>query len=563
MLVNLTIKNVALIDFAEIDFTEKLNVLSGETGAGKSVIIDSLNFVLGAKADKNMIKHGEKEAVVKAMFDLSESSRAHDILQEYDIDDDAVLISRKLDINGKSEIRVNGSVLTATVMRKITSLLVDLHGQSEHFSLIKESAQLSLIDNLSDEIIRVKDDLAGAYKEYKSVLKHIDELGGDESSRAIKIDVLSYQINEIKNADLKENEEEELLGLREKIKNQEKILDGLGSAFGSISSEGGAEDTLQNALSCTSRLSRFGDEYSSLHDRLDAVLTEIQDISSTLNDMIGEFDFSPNDADKIEARLDLIKSLKKKYGKNYQEIVDFLMKAEKELEALNSFDVLAERYLKQKAEYEKILAEKYDVLHNLRVETAKNLAASILKELKELGMKNATFEIRFNEVNEVTYDSANGYDSVAFMFSANKGEPAKELSKIISGGELSRFMLAVKTQTAKAQDVGTFVFDEIDVGISGETAMIVAEKFAKISQSTQIIAISHLPQVSAMADQAILIKKTEDDSKTHTNVITLDEFGKLNEVARLTGGGVNSGKAKELAKELIDFCNDFKTSIAN
>ena len=558
MLSNLTIKNVALIDYAEIDFTEGLNVLTGETGAGKSVIIDSLNFVLGAKSDKSMIKHGEKEAVVKAIFDLTPTSKVHEILNEYDVDDDAVLISRKLDINGKSELRVNGSPMTVSVLRKITAFLVDLHGQSEHYSLIKDSAQLSLIDNLSEDISPLKNDLTAVCKEYKNILKNLEDLGGDDSSRAIRTDVLTYQINEIKTACLKEGEEEELLALREKIKNQEKIVDGLNSSFQSVSGEGGAEDTVQNALSSLARLSRYGDEYQSLHDRLDSVLAEIEDISSTLNDLLSGFDFSEKDADRIEARLDVIKNLKKKYGKNYTEINDFLSKAETELEKLNSFDALAEKYLKQKAEYENILDGKYNVLHNLRVKTSKTFSDAVLKELKELGMKNASFEVAFKDSDKKNYGSPDGYDGVTFMFSANKGEPVKELSKIISGGELSRFMLAIKTQTAKAQDIGVFVFDEIDVGISGETAMIVAKKFADIAKNTQVIAISHLPQVSAMADNSVLIKKTEGETTTKTSVISLDYDGKVSEVARLAGGGINGNKAQELAKDLINYCDEYK-----
>lgn len=564
MLTNLTIKNIALIDQVELNFTQNLNVLSGETGAGKSVIIDSLNFVLGAKADKSMIRNGESQAYVKAVFTISDNSVIHQYLQDLDVDDNTIVISRKLDINGKNEIRLNGTVLSLSILKQITSKLVDLHGQSEHYLLVKESEQLALIDKLSTDIFECKQQISPVYNEYTNIIKQLNQLGGNDSDRAIRLDILKYQIEEIENADIYDGEYEELLQLREKIRNLNKITDGLKISFHSIDDEGGCLDKLQNALYSLNKISAFDLKYSQLVDKLQSLKCELEDVSATLSDYFEDFDINDEDADKIEDRIELLKKLNKKYGGNYTTIMQFLTTAKEEYERLENFDILADKLLTEKVEREKQLYKLFTNLHNIRIKVANDFSNSITQELTQLGMKNASFIVEFDDIptyEDAEYTSNNGFDKISFYFSANKGEPVKPLAKIISGGELSRFMLAIKAQTAKIQETGTFVFDEIDVGISGSTAKIVAQKFAEISKYTQIIAISHLPQIAAMSDNGILITKTEYENTTKTEIINLDFNNKISEIARLTSGDINNKSALKLAQDMITECDNFKKTL--
>ena len=566
MLQKLLIKNIALIDCAEICFEKGLNVLSGETGAGKSVIIDSLNFVLGAKADKTLIRSGQTECSVVAEFDVGENLAIKEVYNELDIEeDDTLLISRKFNVEGKSSIKINGNSATATMLRKFTSILVDVHGQSEHFNLLKTSNQLALLDSFAgQEIFEVKQVLFDKFAEYKQIIKELNEFGGDESQRLIRLDVLDFQINEISKANLEEGEDEKLLIIKQKLTNQEKIVDALRALSQSISAEGGVEDILSNSNRIMGSISDFDSAYSELYDRVENIYAEISDISSTANNLLDNFDQGEYNPYEIEARLDLIKSLKNKYGSSISEINQFLENAIAEKEKLENYSQKIEQLQSEKFNLSKVIFDLYQKLSNIRRKNAKIFESNIQAELTELGMKKSNFKISFAdlpEFNDCKFVGANGIDEIEFMFSANLGEPLKNLSMVISGGEMSRFMLSIKAQTAKFNDVSTFIFDEIDTGISGNVAKIVAEKFAKIASSTQIIAITHLPQISAMADNNLLIEKNEDGQKTLTSVKRLNYKEKINEIVRLVGGDINSQTAVSLATDLIESANTFKNSL--
>lgn len=566
MLIKLIIKNVALIDSAEIDFKNGLNVLSGETGAGKSVILESINFVLGAKADKTLIRSGESECFVSAIFDLEENSPVYSVFDELDIEkEDQLIITRKFNLDGKSFIKINGASVTVAMLKKFTSVLVDVHGQSEHFYLLKPENQAALIDKFGgEEISNLKNENKSIFTEYSSVKASLSSLGGEERKRAMRLDVLNYQISEIETANLKEDEEEEFKSLREKIKNREKIVFALSSIKSSISEEGGVLDILSNSERVSFQISNLSDEYSSVSNRLSSAYSELEDIASTVSallDVDGEEDIS---LDFIEERLELIKNLKRKYGENYNDIVSYLENAIKERDNLLNFDVLSQNLLQKKTILENHLYKNYLNLNQLRRKTAKQFSELVSLELKGLGMQSPTFYVEFNDLpsfDDCKFTSYNGLDEMQFMFSANAGEPSKPLSLVISGGEMSRFMLAIKVVASKINDISTFIFDEIDAGISGVTAGVVAEKFAKISKETQIIAISHLPQISAMADNNLLILKTFDGKKTYTKVNMLEKNDKINEVIRLFGGNVLSESAKALAKELVLKAENFKNNI--
>lgn len=566
MLKKLIIKNIALIDSAEINFTEGLNVLSGETGSGKSVIIDSLNFVLGAKADKALIRSGESECFVKAEFDVSNNRLIKSVFDEFDIDaDDVLIISRKFNIDGKNSIKINGNASTVAMLKKFTSKLVDVHGQSEHFNLLKTSNQLDLVDKFcSTAIHSIKDELKKRYSEYKSVLHQIENGGGDESQRLIKLDILNFQINEIENSNIYETEEEELIEIKKKLQHQEKIMSALNNLRCAINNDGGICDILGNVSKLMNGISEFDKEYLALYDRIESIYSEVSDIADGASNCLDNVETVQYNEYEIEDRLKLIKSLKNKYGTTYQDIVSFLDNAKKEKEIIENFEENSKRLTKRKDELEKQLYGLYVQLRAERVNVSKLLEQNVLNELHELGMPKAQFSIAFNDAPTIEFcqfNSDNGFDNVEFMFSANNGEPLKSLSFVISGGEMSRFMLAIKAQTAKYNDVSTFIFDEIDAGISGNTAKVVAEKFAQISFSTQIIAITHLPQISAMADNNLLIEKNELIEKTLTTVRTLSANDKVFEIVRLIGGDKKDSTAVNHAENLISSATAYKKAI--
>ena len=565
MLEKLVIKNVALIERAEIDFTDGLNVLSGETGAGKSVILESLNFVLGAKADKTLVRSGETECFVSALFDVSDNNEIKTLLSDNGFEyDDKILISRKFGLDGKSSIKLNGEPLTSSVLRKFTAVLVDVHGQSEHYSLLKSTNQLRLIDLFGgEEIKRYKEELHGLFTEYKKIKEELSTLGGDESQRLVLLDILNFQIKEIEDADLKDNEEDELLAAKQRLLYKEKIVESLGGLKELLNGENGVNDLLLTSARTVSQISNLSDEYKELSDRVYNVQAECQDIADTAESLLDGVEEEEISLDEVEERLSKIKALKKKYGETIEDINAFKEKAVSDRERLLNSNELAEILLDKKLKSEDKIYDLYLVLSDIRKKYAEEFSKRVVKELVTLGMKNAKFEIRFNEPitkEECKFTEENGIDDLSFYFSANLGEPVKPLSEIISGGEMSRFMLAIKAQTAVYNDIGTFVFDEIDAGLSGNTAYVVAQKFIEISKGAQIIAISHLPQITAFADTNFFIRKIETDDKTVTTVKKLEEDEKVIEIARLLCGDESSESAMLNAKELINKAKELKNA---
>lgn len=568
MLKNIQIKNVALIEEASIEFEKGLNVLSGETGSGKSVILDSLNFVLGAKADKSMIRNGSDFCMVKAEFDVKNNPFIKRELDALDIDcDDDLIVSRKFSLSGAGSIRINGEPVTLTGLKNVTGHLVDVHGQSEHFYLLKEANQLALIDAYGGEkIAKAKEELSKEISALKNVLSELNKLGGDDGQRALRLDILKYQVNEIKESDVKEYEYEDLIALKAKLSNQEKISEALNETKQALSGEGAVTDGVSYARNAISRISNLDKSYADILTRLENAYAEIEDISETVSGFMDDFDFSEADLDRTEERISLIKNLFKKYGGSYNELIAFESNAEKEIEKLENFDKLAEELLVKKTELSAKVYSLYIKLSSLRKDFAKDFSEKVACEIRELNMKNAVFDVKFNELPDFNKEkddikiSENGLDEISFMFSANLGEPLKSLSKIISGGEMSRFMLAIKSRTAKYSEISTLVFDEIDAGISGETAKVVGEKFVKLSEDVQLIAVSHLPQIVALGDNNLLIKKIETDGKTVSVIEKINGEKLVAEIVRLIGGTSESPSAIAHAKELIKNADRLKAS---
>lgn len=562
MLKTLYLKNIALVDEAEIAFSEGLNVLSGETGAGKSVILDSIDFVLGAKADKGMIRSGQSECSVRAEF-ACEPELLRPVLEELDLEEsDTLLIVRRLNADGRGSLKVNGCPMTATMLRKLTSQLVDVHGQSEHFFLLKETNQLRLLDQIAGTEGE-RAEVASLLKERRSYAEKLSSLGGDEGERGRRADILRFQIDELENAALKEGEEEELTALRTKYQNAEKILGGLKTVRDALLSDGGASDAVNTAHRGLISIEKYGD-YAALSERLENALAEIEDIGETAESLAEELDIDEREAERVENRLDEIRSLKKKYGGSVEEALNFLSRAKEELQLLENS---AEECEKLKALLESNAKKLYsacEALTKKRKEGAEGFTRRVTEELRTLNIPSARFEIAFDPYTEEDLPRANaeGLDRVKFLFSANAGEPVKELGKIISGGEMSRFMLAVKAQLSSIGTIGTYIFDEIDAGIGGKTARVVAEKFADIAKTTQIIAVSHLAQIAAFADRQFLIEKKEEEGRTYSRIRALEEEERAGELVRLLGGE-QGGSALMHAEELLKNARAYRSERAS
>lgn len=564
MLRRLAIQNIALIDSAEIEFSEGLNVLTGETGAGKSVILDSIDFALGSKADKSMVRSGADACFVRAEF-CAEDPAVAEVLRELDIEpEETLVISRKLTADGRGTLKLNGCPVTAAMLRRVTSLLVDVHGQSEHFFLLKEANQLKLLDSLAGVTVsEKKKTVATLLSERKSILAELGKLGGDEGERDRRMDILRYQIGELSRAALKAGEEEELKGKRELFRNAERIREGLAGARDYLLADGGSTDTARGAQRALSSIAKFDAKYSALSERLENACAELSDIAESVDSLADGLDLDEREAERVEARLDEIRTLKKKYGGSVEAALKFAEEAGKELELLVHSGERFEALTAELAALDKKLFQACVALTDARREAAEGFTKRVTGELSSLNIPSARFEVQFGEYGpeDVSKATPEGLGSVKFLFSANAGEPLKELGKIISGGEMSRFMLAVKAQLSSMAGIGTYIFDEIDAGIGGKTARVVAEKFCKIARGVQLIAVTHLAQIASFADREFLIEKREEGGKTFTRIHEVKGEERKAELARLIGGSAESAHVLAHAEELLLEAKTYKNSL--
>lgn len=549
MLKIINLKNIALIKEGEIELSDGLNIFSGETGAGKSIIVDAMNFMLGAKADKSLIRHGETEAFVQGVFDIYHREDIKALLAEIGIDEDETLIiSRKMQIDGRNELRICGKVCTLSMLKNITGRIFDVHGQSEHFALSKSNYQGDLVDKFAKTSENLRADFKENFAIYGNIKREMQEFAGGEEERARQIDIYRFQIAEIDEAALKHGEDEQLSERFKLFSAAEKLQESLGYCAESLSYDGGL-GYLDKGESAISKIVKYGSEFEEIAQRLKSATAEVEDIYETVKDKLESIDFDEEEINKVGQRLDTIKRLKKKYGDSIQEIEEFAKATQARLEKLENAEFHLEKLRKQEDKIKEKLYKIGGELSCVRKEKACELAALIEKELHEVGMENAVFSVAFESL-ALENASARGLDKMEFMFSANLGETQKPLSKIISGGEMSRFMLAMKNITASLENIDSMLFDEIDTGISGAVGHLVSEKFIAISQRHQVIAISHLPQICASGKSNFYIYKESENAQTFTHIKPLNRNEKIAEVARLSGGD-ESAKSLEFAENLV------------
>lgn len=563
MLKSLLIQNVALIERAELEFSEGLNVLTGETGAGKSVLLSSIEFVLGGKADRSMIRFGEPQCSVRAEFSNC-SPEIHEKLSEMDIEaEETLILSRKLTADGKSSAKINGCAVTVSMLKDLASRLVDIHGQSEHFYLLNPSNQLKLLDRIGGKLVfQRKNAVKKLLDERKTLLSQLQSLGGDESERERRLDILKFQLDEIYSASLKEGEEEALLSLRDKLSHAEKILSGLNTVRESLEADGGVTDGLQMAQRALSQILKYSPELSEYADRLENAKEEIDDIAESLHEAAEALDLDENALERTENRLEEYKLLKKKYGGSLTSVQEFYARAEEEYALLKDGAEKRKELLSRLERCEDALFSACRALNEERKKAAKSFTQKVVEELKALNISSPAFEVRFTEYpkEQIGRVTGEGLGEITFLFSANAGEPLKELGKIISGGEMSRFMLAVKTQIAALEGIECALFDEIDAGIGGKTGKVVAEKLMKISKVIQVISVSHLSQIAAGADRQFLIEKSEREGRTYTLVRLLSDEQRRFELARMISGDKNELSLQH-ADEMIKSACVYKKSL--
>ena len=542
MLIELHIKNLALIKKADIYFKEGLSVLSGETGAGKSILIDSINLALGAKASKDIIRIGENEGIVELIFTLDDKRKEKLRTLDISFEDDLLIITRKIS-STRSVCRINDETVTLAKLREVTDTLIDIHGQHEHQSLLSAGNNLALLDSFcSEKLTEIKKNLSKNYGELKKINHRIQE-GIDERLRKREIDILDFEISEIKKADIKPNEEEELEQVFKKGKSISKINDVLSDLLEELENE----DIGSNIKSVS--------EIAELDDSLDIVLSNL----NTIEDLISEtmhyttryldnLEYDEEEYDRVIERLDTIRHIKSKYSSDYNKLKELLKEKEKRLEFLRDFEDEVLILKESAAKLEESIIKDCVKISEIRKAVAVTLTERIKKELEDLNFLGVEFEIKFTKREKISRD---GFDIVEFLISTNPGQPLKPLQMVASGGELSRIMLALKTVFANNDDIQTLIFDEIDTGISGKTAVKVGEKLSHISRSHQVLCISHLPQIAVMADQNLFISKSTDGKSTQTNIDLLDKDGKIKEIARLIGGNNLTEVVLKTAMEMI------------
>ena len=536
MLTHLHVKNLALIREAEIDFTEGLNILTGETGAGKSIVIGSVSLALGGKAPREMVRPGAEYGLAELVFLVNRGKQKEKLLELGIVpEEDQVIISRKIS-DGRSINKINGETVTLSQLKEAASLLIDIHGQHEHQSLLQKKKHLEILDEFAKEkLAPVKESLAGEYRSWKELKKQLSEAQMDEESRLREISLLEFETGEIERAELSEGEDEELERRYRRMTNARRLLEAAGNAYAltGYEEETGAGAVIGRAIRELQSVLSFDEELSALASQLSDVDGLLNDFNRELSDYLSSLEFDEEEFAETEERLNLLNYLKSRYGHTVEEILAYQQKQAERLATLQDYDRYLKELQERLGESEKRLQELCGKATEIRRAYAEKLCEKIKEHLIDLNFLNVEFEMSFEELPEFT---AQGKDSAEFLISTNPGEPLRPLMRIASGGELSRIMLAIKTVLADRDEIDTVIFDEIDVGISGRTAQRVSEKMMLIGRTRQVICITHLAQIAAMADSHYRIEKQVEEGETRTQIRRLSEEESVQELARILGG---------------------------
>lgn len=557
MILELYMKNCALVEESRINLGENLNILTGETGSGKSIIIEALGLCLGNKYDKSFLRKGTEKGIAEIIVS-SPSSNLQNILNEYDIDleDDELIITRIIYADGKSVARINGRTIKMSILKEIALTFIDLHGQHQNQALFNKDTHLKFLDLFGGKIIDLpRDEYKNTYTEFNKVKKALNTLNENKDEKEIQreIDLLKFQINEIEAATLSKDEYEDLLRQREIYRNSEKIYKNLNLSYeklhdGSVN----AVDLVGMASKEISEISKYDETLNEYSEIIERIMYELQDTCRDLRNYKENIDFEPYELEQIEVRVDEINNLRRKYGDTIEDILKYKDEISYRLEEIVNRDEMSERLKNKLAQLEEELSKKASSLTKVRQEVAINLEQAILNELESLDMKGVSFKVNFTESSY----SQSGNSEVEFMISFNLGEDLKPIYKVASGGEMSRFMLAFKTILADIDEIDTIVFDEIDAGISGIAAQVVGEKLHNIANKKQILCITHLPQIAANADTHFCISKNSDENRTYTTIKKLKDEESINEIARLIAGSNITDTTIEHAREIVNLTQE-------
>ncbi|EEK11438.1 DNA repair protein RecN (Recombination protein N) [Staphylococcus hominis] len=552
MLQTLSIKQFAIIDELEIHFSDGLTVLSGETGAGKSIIIDAIGQLIGMRASSDFVRHGEKKAIIEGIFDIDNSKEAISVLNELDIDidEDFLLVKREIFSSGKSICRINNQIVTLQDLRKVMQELLDIHGQHETQTLLKQKYHLKLLDDYAEnQYSSVKEQYETTFNEYKEKKKELEELQSADQALLQRLDLMKFQFEELQEASLKEGEITQLESDIKRIQNSEKLSLALNNAHVTLTDEHAITDRLYEL---SNHLQTIDDiipgRFKKLKEDIDQFYYTLEDAKHELYDEMSNTEFDEQLLNELESRMNLLNNLKRKYGKNIDELITYQSKLENEIAKIENYEESTSQ-LKEEIDllYEKVIKYGQSLSKERRI-VARTLREHIVAEIQNLQMKEANLEISFQPLETPTIE---GIEFVEFLISPNKGEPLKSLNKIASGGELSRIMLALKSIFVESRGQTAILFDEVDSGVSGQAAQKMAEKMRDIAKYIQVICISHLPQVASMSDHHLLISKMSKNDRTTTQVKELKKEDKIDEIARMISGASVTELTRENAREMI------------
>ncbi|MGG3798064.1 DNA repair protein RecN [Metabacillus fastidiosus] len=564
MLAELTIKNFAIIESLTISFEKGLTVLTGETGAGKSIIIDAIHLLAGGRGSSEFVRYGEKRAELEGLFLLDdEKHTVYEKCEQFGIDigDGMVVLRRDISETGKSICRVNGKLVTIAILREVGQTLVDIHGQHDNQELMNEENHLALLDQYGgNKISSAKAVYMELYEKYDQLKRKINKFSQNEQEMAHRLDLIQFQLDEIEAAKLEPNEDEKLQIEKNEISNYEKMYDALKNSYNALHGEGKGLDWIGLAMGQMEEISSINDTLKEISESVSNSYYQLEDLSYQLRNELDSLEFDPERLNFVESRLNEISHLKRKYGHSVEDILIYASKIEEEIETIVNKDSHLNKLMNELDSFEKDLLVEANNLTNVRTKCAETLTKEILRELKELYMDKTVFKVHFSPDSEdgsIKFH-ADGADVIEFYLSTNPGEPLKSLSKTASGGELSRIMLAMKSIFSEHQGITSIIFDEVDTGVSGRVAQSIAEKIYRVSVGSQVLCITHLPQVAAMADTHLYISKSTNDGRTKTSVKPLGEEEKIREIGRMIAGVEVTELSREHAKELIALAHSAK-----